>query len=265
MMKVQKIIKYFALALAISLALNIVYSGMYIVYHLGNLIDGSVYNENKTLNNRVEIDAEVSSLKINLRYANLTIIKGEKFVIESNDENITWSNNRGNLTIKEKKYNRFEKKELKIQIPEHILFEKIDIETGTGICDIDLLNSKELSLELGAGKSDIQNLNIINNAKIESGVGEIKIRSSKLNNLDLEVGVGKFTLEAVLTGNNKVEVGVGSLDINLRDGIENYTVKTKKGIGSINVADTNLKNNESYGTGSTYIYVESGIGSINIR
>lgn len=267
MTNVQKIIKYFALALAITIAINIIYNGMYAVYHIGNLISGTVYDTNEKFKNKVEITEEVSVLEINLKYADLSIIKGEKFIIEYNNEKIIWSHNDENLIIKEKNYNWFDKNKNKliVQIPEYIMFEKIDVDNGVGTCNIDMLNSKELSLKFGVGKSDIQNLNVTNNAKIEGGVGTIKIRSGKLNNLDLEVGVGEFTMSSILTGNNKFEVGIGSLDINLSDGIENYTVKAKKGIGSISVADTAIKDNISYGTGDSYIDIEGGIGSINIK
>ena len=55
--------------------------------------------------------------------------------------------------------------------------------------DIILLNG-----DLGAGKTDISNVLVLNDCDIDGGAGEIVIDNSELSNLDLDMGVGKVTI-----------------------------------------------------------------------
>lgn len=268
MTKFNKIIKYFALALAISIIFNIVYAGMYAIYFVGSMIGDFSYNESKEINEKIELTNNITSLKINLNYTNLDIVKSDTLAIEFNNEIINFDQKDETLIIKEKRKNWFKndsRSKLVIYMPEHIMLEKTDIETGAGIINIEILTSEKLSLSIGVGKTKLQNINIIDSATIEGGVGETTISSGRINNLDLEVGVGKFTLDAILTGNNDIEAGVGSLSLNLIDGIENYTIKASKGLGSISIDGSSIKDSVPYGTGNSYIDIEGGIGSISVK
>ncbi len=104
---------------------------------------------------------------------------------------------------------------------------------------------------MGAGKVTIQDLQATQNAKIEGGAGKVEILSGKLNNLDLDMGVGNFSITSTLTGSNKVDAGVGKLELKLEDGIDNYTIRASRGIGSIKINNREISDNREYGTGKT--------------
>ena len=92
----------------------------------------------------------------------------------------------------------------------------------------------------------------------------MEILSSSINNLDLDLGVGEFILNAKLTGNNEIDAGVGNVRVKLVDGLENYTIKASKGLGSIKIDNNEISNDINYGTGSTYINVNGGVGNITV-
>lgn len=70
MTSVQRVIKYFAIALAICLIINI-FSGIYLaIYHLGSIFTSS-YSSNGELKEQVFETTEVSALDIELLPLNL--------------------------------------------------------------------------------------------------------------------------------------------------------------------------------------------------
>ncbi len=266
MIKTQKIIKYFALALAFTIILNIIHLGTFIIYSTSNIL--SLNKQTEVTNEITVLDNNLSSLKIDLDYADFKVIENDQFKIEYNKKNISWKLENGILVIKDKNQNWFKKNgksNLIMYIPQELLFDMIDIDTGAGVIDIDILNTKDLFLNIGAGKGDFKNLNITNSAKIDAGLGKVQILAGKINDLNLGLGVGNFSISSVLTGQNNIKAGVGSLDINLIDGCENYKIKAEKGLGSITINGAKVQEDIPYGNGNSYIKVEGGLGSISIK
>lgn len=202
-----------------------------------------------------------------MKITNLTIKTGANFKIETNNPQIACKQNSNQLVIKEK-HKWFSTKngnDLIIYIPKEMMFETVEIDTGAGNVTIEKLETKKISFDIGAGEVKMKHLNVTEEAKIDSGAGKVEILSSSIKNLDLDVGVGKFILNAKLSGKNDIDAGVGELDINLTDGIENYTIRANKGIGSISLAGKEVSENIKYGEGDTYIEIEGGIGAIDIK
>lgn len=263
----QKIIKYFALCLALSIIINIVYGGVLIVSEIGSALNITSSTIDENYNENEFINSLEPTLTIDLDTANLELTVGDKLLAESNNQYITCTQNGNNIFIIEKNHNWFKKNKNKVTIfvPKDIVFESVNIKTGAGKIDASQINSKNLSLEMGAGKVLIKSLTISTKAKIDGGVGKVEILSGQINNLDLEIGIGKFTLNTILTGNNKIEAGIGNLMLNLTDDLDNYRIKVEKGIGSINIDGKSTTNNTSYGSGNNTLEIEGGIGSINVN
>lgn len=202
-----------------------------------------------------------------MKITNLTIKTGANFKIETNNPQIACKQNSNQLVIKEKHkwFSTKNDNDLIIYIPKEMMFETVEIDTGAGNVTIEKLETKKISFDIGAGEVKMKHLNVTEEAKIDSGAGKVEILSSLIKNLDLDVGVGKFILNAKLSGKNDIDAGVGELDINLTDGIENYTIRANKGIGSISLAGKEVSENIKYGEGDTYIEIEGGIGAIDIK
>jgi len=265
----QRIIKYFAIALAFSLIFSIFSS----IYLFGKGLI-TFFGEDEQDNNYKPTEAEVyeskneiKNLEIDLAGSRLEIVQGESLQVKSNNKYVRVQEKFSKLSIKEKSHT-FSKNSAKslvtIIVPEAFEFNEVSLDIGGGVVEIDALSTKKLELDLGAGKLTIDNLTVTREADIESGAGEIMIHHSAITDLSLTTGVGKCTLNASLIGNSDIEAGVGELNINLLDSEDNYRIRVEKGIGTIKVDGRETSNNSVLGNGNNRIDVEGGMGSINI-
>ena len=119
-------------------------------------------------------------------------------------------------------------------------------------------------MELGAGETIIEKLNVTNDCKIESGAGKVSILSGNINDLNLDMGIGEFNVTSSITGDSKINAGIGSLVLNIQGSKENYTIKADKGLGSIKIDGKETVDDVRYGSGINTIKIDGGIGSIKI-
>jgi len=262
----QKIIKYFALALAMYLIVNIILGiifGINLITNIKSIDDNKIdaSPDLKTISKE-----SYHSLEIDLASTNLIIENGPNFEIKTNNQKINLKNKYNKLILEEKTHYLFKNKsyDLIITIPNDVILNDFEADFGAGSINIDNLNTNELSLDFGAGKLNIDKLNVNTKADINLGAGEVIINDAIINNLSLEGGVGDFTLNAILKGNNQVSAGIGKINLKLEDSIDNYKIKTEKGIGNIKINQEDIRNNTINGNGNNLIELEGGIGSIEI-
>jgi len=262
MIQIQKIIKYLAIIFAIFLIFSIFSGIMMGIDGISKIFD----NEEITLDklNDIEIKDEIKNLNIDLKATNLIIKEGNKLKIESNNETLKYKYNKDTLLIEEttKWYETNTKHNLVIYLPTTL--EKVAIENGAGQVKIEKLKTEYLSLDLGAGKVDIEELIVTNNAQIEGGAGEIDIKSGNINELDLDMGVGELTLTSILTGESEINAGIGEINLNLIGTEDDYKIYLDKGLGNAKINGTKMLNDKYYGIGSNEIEISGGIGNINI-
>lgn len=278
----QKVIKYLAIAFAIFLIVNIIG----IILSILGVISGIAFFSNTITNVREEIIQDqpnysestqvitdniqienITNLEIDVKYSTLEIKNADTFKVESNDKNVICTQKGNELTVKETGNNWLNKKEgntIIIYIPENKEFNEIDFDAGAGDINIESLNTKDFSFSIGAGKVEINKLNVSNEAEIDGGAGKVEILSGEIRNLDLDMGIGEFNLNTKLLGNNNIEQGMGKLVIRLTDSMQNYTIKTVKGMGSITIDGEEAKNNSTYGNGQNVVNIEGGMGAIEI-
>lgn len=261
----QKIIKYLAIILAISLIFNIISISVYGIISITNLFDNKEITSIK--GEATNIKENIKDIYIDVANTKIIIEESANFKLETNNEYITIRENNNKLSITEKKRSIFkynEDTELIIYIPRSNIFNNVFIETGAGEVHIDKLNTQNLELELGAGKVNINNLKVTYNTNIDGGAGEIVIKNSNLNNIDLDMGVGKIKLNASLTGNADIDAGVGGIELDLIDSLDNYKIKVDKGLGNVTLNEETINSNTYYGTGLNNIDIDGGVGTINI-
>lgn len=265
----QKVIKNLAIALGIFLTIfiiSMIIGGMYLITSVFSIkSDDSIDKEINTL--WMQNDENITLLDVEIKFSNLTIKNGDKFLIETNNKNIKYKYEGKTLEIKENTYNLFNKNnvgEVIITIPSNIRLDSVDIDNGAGSLNIENINANKFNLDLGAGITIIDNI-IADNADINSGVGKFKIKSGSINNLDFDMGAGTAEITSIITGNNEINSGVGNLRLNLIDNIENYKIKINKGIGKVKINNKEVSNNEIVGTGLNFINISGGIGTITVN
>lgn len=265
----QKIIKNLAIALGIFLTIfiiSMIIGGIYLITSVFSIkSDNSIDKEINTL--WMQNNENVISLDIDIKFSNLTIKNGDKFLVESNNKNIKYKYNNSSLEVEEIKYNLFNNSdvgEVIITIPSNIRLDSVDIDNGAGGLNIESINANKFNLDLGAGITVIDNI-IVDSADIDSGAGKFIIKFGKINNLDFDMGAGTAEITSIITGNNQINSGVGNLKINLIDNIENYKIKINKGIGKVEIDNKEVSDNKIVGTGLNFINISGGIGTIAVN
>ena len=265
----QKIIKNLAIALGIFLTIFIilmVIGGIYLITSVFSIkSDNSIDKEINTL--WMQNNENVISLDIDIKFSNLTIKNGDKFLVESNNKNIKYKYNNSSLEVEEIKYNLFNNSdvgEVIITIPSNIRLDSVDIDNGAGRLNIENINANKFNLDLGAGVTIIDNI-IVDSADIDSGAGKFIIKFGKINNLDFDMGAGTAEITSIITGNKQINSGVGNLKLNLIDNIENYKIKINKGIGKVEIDNKEVSDNKIVGTGLNFINISGGIGTIAVN
>lgn len=256
----QKVVKYIALALALSIIVSIIT----LAFNIINEVFLS-FHEDTIENTEYKFQNEViNSLDIDIKSADASIIYGSEFKIETNIKDVSRSVKNGVLKVKDNSKGYNKDKKIVITVAEGINFESVKVSLGKGVSTISSLSAKEVDFEISAGKVVLNNLNISDKASFECGAGKLEINNSNINNLKLDMGAGEVSVNSVLTGTSEFDAGVGKLSINLLDSIDNYSFTIDKGIGSIKLNNEELKSDTTVATGVNTIDIDGGIGEIII-
>lgn len=267
----QKVIKYLAIAFAIALIVGIITTIVRVVSSIPLTL--KIGKNNSDSNNVIETSSDFESeniafLDIDIAYSNLTIRKGEYLKVESSDKDIQCKQDEQKIIIKERNSNWFnntKKEELIVYVPENLQFDKVNINTGVGKVNIEILNTKVLKMDLGAGETSIQNINITESAKIDTGAGKVNIKEAKINDLRCDLGIGATEISAKLLGNTRIGTGVGSLKLDVLGKKEEYETKVNKGLGNVTIDEEKISDNEVVGNGENKIDIDGGVGEIKIN
>ncbi len=261
----QKIIKYCAIALAVSIILS-VFFGVLKAFRITDFVLDWTSTEKGELSD-LDTASDFDILKINVISTDLIIKNGEKFSVETDNEYIESELKSGKFIISEKKHNVLEasqKTTLTIIVPKDYQYKRIDIDTGAGEFKAEKLTGEYVDLSVGAGKVNIGCLVASKDAEIDGGAGEIIISDGSINRFDFTMGVGKATIMCKLMGKNEISCGIGALDLTLKGNKSDYKVKINKGIGDAEYCKEIVNDEKVFGDGQNIVTVDGGIGKINV-
>ena len=272
----QRVIKYCAVGFAILLICGIISAivsvGVMLSYVFGNRGDEMfVPGVTEVIEVGEVTEQNLTGLYLDLKATSVVIERGAEFVLESDPDVIKVSRSGNALYVQEKDFNFLTDwgtrgRELRIVLPETWEeLETLRLNAGAGRVEIDNLKVKNLELDLGAGKTEVNRVIATERAKINGGAGYLAVRESELKNLDLDMGVGKVELGAKLVGDNQIDAGVGKLEINLAGEAKEYRIKVEKGLGSITMNGESLADGTVRGDGANLIDMDGGVGAIEIR
>lgn len=259
----QKAIKYMAIVFAICLIVSIIGGIMSAVGVVGGFIESDATVD--TIKS-YSVSQDITSLKIDINAADFNVAVGDEFAVESNLKELTVKESNGCLTIiEDKKWGRdYNKAVLTLYIPQNVVFQNAEVETGAGRVTVDSLSADKLNLELGAGEVKITELNATQKAEIDGGAGKISINSGSLNNLDFDMGVGELNLTSSILGNSELDCGVGEVNVNLTNTADGYKIYTSKGIGAVSIDGQSISDDSAYGDGENIIKLNCGVGSVKV-
>lgn len=272
----QQIIKIFALALATIIIISIFGAVIGGVLLVGNLIgdgDSLPWATDQEITVIEEVAPQnIQYLDVNVKASNVRIRRsddGDDSVrVESNNQYIAVWNDNNKFSIIEKSHGLFgfgSAGDVTIYIRNDIKLDEVVIEIGAGTLSVDQLQAKTLSLNLGAGKVNINSLKVTDHAHIEGGTGKTTINDGELHDAKIELGVGKTDIRARLSGYSLIKTGVGKLDLVLLGNADDYQITIDKGIGSVELDGESLRDGSRYGDGGNRVDLESGVGAIEIK
>lgn len=277
MRSAQRVIKYFALALAAVIIIGLASIVVGAVSFAGFFVWGDELSwnggttENSVVWGGTDENTAINNLKVEVGATSFRLVEtadSKTMRVESNNKYIVVRQEVGRLVIEETKrgiFNWGNGGEVVVYVPKGMRFDGVRIEAGAGLLEIEKLVTATLDLDLGAGKTHIEELEVTRRARIDGGAGYVEIRNAVLNNLDLDLGVGKADVRAKLIGDSRVDTGVGKLDLALIGKEEDYKIAVDKGIGSVTLDGRGLGDGATTGNGANLIKIESGIGSVEIK
>ena len=259
----QKVIKYVAIALAVWLTVSIIGGILGAIGIFGTFFgNDAVEKETKMY----EVSADIRSLEIEIKAADITIREGENFSVESNLKKLNVEEKNSCLSIVQKGNFRgsHDGAVLTITVPSGTL-EGITLKTGAGRFTAENLAAHRIHFEFGAGDVTIGSLTATKSAHIEGGAGRVTISGGSINDLEMDMGLGQVNLTSALTGDCELEAGVGESNINLIGTREDYTLEIEKGLGSISVDGEKVNDFGTSGNGANEVEIHGGVGAINVN
>ena len=271
----QKIIKYGAIAFAVYLSIMIIGIIVFALTTIFGITTGIEIYENQSQIITEQWSQEYSNIKnidMDLSICKLEIKKGETFKVETFDvtERFETKVNGDTLKIKDEESNIkwFQNQNVVpkviVYIPENVILDKVEIETGVNDSNIEYLNTDKIALQMGVGKCEIKNL-IAGNAKIECGAGETVINDSTIKTLKLDSGIGKLVMTSKITEGADIDSGVGKVELNLKGNQSEYEIDAQTGLGNFTVNGNKVSGDEKIGNGNVIIKVDAGVGETVIK
>ncbi len=265
MTDLQKIIKAFAIFLAIIIIGSIINAILFSVNLLVNITPSESGEHFQTTTTSY---TNINKIKIDTINTDIKIKEGTKLKVEIQNQkkNIRTYQEHNTLKIKEKKSWLFQRRNtanITVYIPKNIALDELNIDSGTGKIIISNIASYELDVDQGAGILQIDNSKF-EKTNIDGGAGKLSLNSSTINDLDLDAGVGEIDINSHITGHSKIDCGVGNINIAIPDTEKNYSILAEKGLGNITIDDKNCPNDTIHGQGENKIEIEGGVGNINI-
>lgn len=145
------------------------------------------------------------------------------------------------VTIQPKKA----KTSITIKVPKKD-YKKLNLDLGAGDTTINDLNISKIDIDCGSGDLDITNVETDQVLNIDGGTGSMDISNSTLGGINADFGVGKFNFDGTINGDIDIECGIGDVNIELTNSADDfngsgskYSLKVDKGIGKFNISYNN--------------------------
>lgn len=260
----QKIIKYFALLLAVLIVVSAVCAVVNGLSFVANIFGGKEIEIGEMQYYTVEDD--IHSLEFDIDAARIDIMKGEKLAVKSNIEDITVRNDNGTLVVKDRHFMAVYSGEavVEITVPDGFVFQNVSISTGANMLYADSVAANEVDIDFGAVTAEIKDLVAKKECDIDTGAGKVVIGNCDVHDLDLDIGAGKFELSGILYGDCRIDMGVGNAEIELVGAADDYCFEVHKGVGNIRIAGNDVSNDQTVGGGDRHVRISGGVGSADI-
>lgn len=160
---------------------------------------------------------------------------------------------------------------LEIIIPNHLIHE-IEVENKTGDVTLQGIETNELSLELGVGDIELEEVTIHSETEIKGGTGNIQVKDSTFySKFDIEEGAGDIAFIGELMGNVKINCGIGDVKLEVDNHRDNYHIVAEGGVNSLKIDGEKMggslatQYNDNYENNRFDMKLEVGVGDVQVN
>ena len=256
----DKTIKIIGIVFGILVIIAIVYMLFYII---GFFKDNNF--SNKSTNK--DLTKNISKIDIDLKSTSLKIENCSKYRVDTDNEFIKVEIIDNTLRIKEKKHNPLTRKDtesINLCINKNSNLDELELDMGAGKVEIEDLNVSKAEFDLGAGSFTMENANISREFSLDGGAGSITIDDSTLNNSLIDLGLGVLRLNASLDGKTKIDSGLGNCYLDIIGNKDDYTFVIDKGLGKVLIDNESFVSG-TFGNGNKKIVLDTGTGNTTIN
>lgn len=298
MSPVQKVIKYCAMAFAITLIVSILTVITAIVSGIDKGInwDGKIeyIDINKEFTDVQNLDITNYSGKMFIQVGDVDKIqvKAEKVpdttVVKMKDNDTLYIDDTGtsiwffNFNFFDSDYR--DKSQITVTLPLDFIAKEVQLDNNSGKIELkgvdtdrllisggsgniigSNLKAEHVDLCLNSGAFELDNVDF-NDGDIDGGSGAMLMTNSLLESIEFDLGSGALHLEGSLTGKSEISGGSGRVLLNLIDPIDNYELELDEGSGGIWVNgeredDEDIRNKDA----DNELKVKGGSGKVNIN
>ena len=160
---------------------------------------------------------------------------------------------------------------LEIIIPNRLIHE-IEVENKTGDVTLQGIETNELSLELGVGDIELEEVTIHSETEIKGGTGDIQVKDSTFySKFDIEEGAGDIAFIGELMGNVKINCGIGDVKLEVDNHRDNYHIVAEGGVNSLKIDGEKMggslatQYNDNYENNRFDMKLEVGVGDVQVN
>lgn len=209
-------------------------------------------------------DPENVHLKIEYRNRNhkhriKADLSGDTLEIESNRNGYNWRNDSARVTL-----------ELPMELMKDQKLEEISLEQESGYINVEIpLTARKISINVGAGKCESsEKLTAQKEMSMEVDAGKMDLEELEAEELKIKGGVGDFTAELIQAEKIDIEGGVGRIEVTVAGKETDYSYDIECGVGRVEIGDSNysgLGSSKSIqNPGSKEMQIECGIGNVGV-
>lgn len=156
-----------------------------------------------------------------------------------------------------------------IFLPAELVLEQVVLEIGAGNMKIEKvpLSCRNMSVEVGAGKWEAEQLLVSGKFAIKIGAGNAEAKQVDAGTLNIDCGVGDCTYEGSIHGDITVNCGVGNCKLNLDNEESDFSYDISCALGNVSVNGNKVRciGSQNISTGGNpqgKAVLECGIGNI---
>lgn len=207
-------------------------------------------------------------LEVNMINGSLTIETGLFFNVKYDSSAIQVEDTGEVLSIRNAEngfqFNERNRFDVTVTVPENCAFDAVNVALGAGKLLIMTLETKELTLECGAGSATLNGLIVTESADIRCGAGALSVGNSMINGLSLHCGAGATQIKAALTGKSRINASMGEVDVLLYGIQSGYTVSFDMSLGVCYYNGVRRSRSASFGSGSNRVELTGGFGVVRV-